>query len=149
MGCHICESLEKIKNDPYFIMELDTGYAMLGWFQRFKGYTVFVCKQHASELHQLEYSFKMKYLEEMSLLAEAAFNVYKPDKMNYELLGNGVSHLHWHLYPRVAGDTPKKGPVWQLPNEELFDEATRPSEEVRKEMIVSIRKEIERLLTKK
>ena len=146
MGGHICESLRNIENDPYLIMELETGYAILGWYQRFKGYTVFTCKQHVSELHQLEQKFKMKYFEEMSLVAEAVFNVFQPDKMNYELLGNGVSHLHWHLYPRVAGDTPRKGPVWQLPYEELFDETTRPSEKLRKEMIEGIRNEIVRLL---
>lgn len=148
MKCPLCENIKNIKNDPYFIMELETGYVVLGWYQRFKGYTVFDCKVHASELHQLEPAFKIKFLEEMSIVAEAVFNIYKPDKMNYELLGNGVSHLHWHLYPRVSGDTPRKGPVWWLPKEELFDEATKPNEEERKEMIGKIRNEIERLLTK-
>jgi len=50
----------------------------------------------------------------MSLLAEAIFNVYKPDKMNYELLGNGVSNLHWQHFSRVVGGTPKKESVWWL-----------------------------------
>ncbi len=84
----------------------------------------------------------------MSIVAEAVFNIYKPDKMNYELLGNGVPHLHWHLVPRVAGDTPKKGPIWWLSREELFDENTRPNDEVRKDMIENIKNEITCLLAK-
>lgn len=42
--------------------------------------------------------------------------------MNYELLGNGDTHLHWHLFPRIAGDLEQygsngKGPVWWYPME--------------------------------
>ena len=53
-------------------------------------------------------------------------------KMNYELLGNGDSHLHRHLFPRVAGDLGKyghngKGPVWWYPMEKMYDDSTRPS----------------------
>jgi len=149
MACKKSESMINIENDPYFIMELKTGYVVLGWYQRFKGYTVFDCKVHASELHELEPDFKVKFLEEMSVVAEAVYNLYKPDKMNYELLGNGVPHLHWHLIPRVAGDTPQVGPIWKLPYEELFDESTRPGEEERKDMIIKIRNEIERLIKSK
>ena len=29
--------------------------------------------------------------------------------MNYELLGNGDTYLHWHLFPRVNGDLGKYG----------------------------------------
>lgn len=148
MACKICESNKKIKDDPYFIAELETGYAVLGWFQRFKGYSVFVCKQHAAELHELPYDFKIKFLDEMSLVAEAIFNVYQPDKMNYELLGNGVSHLHWHLYPRVKGDTPKTGPIWQLPEEELRDEKYRPNPDEIKDCVKKLRAEINRLREK-
>jgi len=33
----MCESQKNIYENPYFIMELETGYVILGWFQRFKG----------------------------------------------------------------------------------------------------------------
>jgi len=89
----------------------------------------------------------------MSIVAEAVSNIFKPDKMNYELLGNellgnGCPHIHWHLYPRVKGDTPIISSVYQLSNEELFDEATRPNEEQRKELKEKIKNEIVRLRSK-
>lgn len=76
-------------------------------------------------------------------------NLFQSDKLNYELLGNGCPHIHWHLYPRVKDDTPIVSSVYQLPNSELFDEATRPYEKLRKDRIASIKTEIERLLAKK
>ena len=77
---------------------------MLGDIQRFKGYTLFLCKEHATELHFLSKDFRSIFLEEMSLVAEAVYNAFHPDKINYELLGvgNGV-HMHWHIFPRRAG----------------------------------------------
>jgi len=44
-------------------------------------------------------------IEEMSIVPEAVSNIFRPDKINYELLGNGCPHIHWHLYTRVKGDT--------------------------------------------
>lgn len=148
MDCLMCNIIKSGENDPYFIIELETGYAALGWHQRFKGYTVFICKTHASELHELEPEYRAKFMEEMSTVSEAVFNVFKPDKMNYELLGNAVSHLHWHLFPRRVGDTPKGGPVWCLQKEEMYDDSMRPSDEEREKMIAEIRNEIMRLLMK-
>ena len=114
MSCLICERIEMIQNhtNPYFVTELETGYVVLGDHQYFKGYTLFLCKSHTTELHFLRPSFKMKYLEEMATVAEAVYNAFKPEKLNYELLGNGDTHLHWHIFPRNPNDTPIKGPVW-------------------------------------
>ena len=36
----------------------------------------------------------MKFLEEMSLVAEAVSKAFNCEKINYELLGNGDSHMH-------------------------------------------------------
>ncbi len=150
MACLICERIEMIKNgtNPYFVTELETGYVVIGDHQHFRGYTLFLCKQHVTELHFLEQEFKMKYLEEMSLVAEAVYNTFKPDKLNYELLGNGDTHVHWHLFPRVGGDTPQKGPVWWLPKEEMWDDRKRPTEEELKEMISKMRDAIKALIEK-
>ncbi|WP_323373257.1 hypothetical protein [Anaeropeptidivorans aminofermentans] len=65
--------------------------------------------------------------------------------MNYELLGNGDAHLHWHLFPRNKGDMPIKGPVWWLPKEELMDERFRPKEKELNVMKEKLKREITRL----
>jgi len=150
MGCLICERIEMIKQkvNPYFVMELETGYVVIGDHQHFKGYTLFLCKHHVSELHELPKDFRVKYLEEMSIVAEAAYNAFKPEKMNYELLGNGDSHVHWHLFPRVAGDTPKKGPVWWLLREAMYDDSKRIKGDELRNMVEKLEKELKNLLSK-
>ena len=148
MGCLICERIGQIERgeNPYFVCALSTGYVVLGDHQRFEGYTLFLCKRHVTELYQLPWGFRTRFLQEMSLVAEAVAAVYRPEKMNYELLGNGDTHLHWHLFPRVSGDTPQPGPVWWLPREEMWNDAYRPSREQLAERTKQLREEIERKL---
>lgn len=148
MGCLICERIGQIQRgeNPYFVCALSTGYVVLGDHQRFQGYTLFLCKRHVTELYQLPWGFRTRFLQEMSLVAEAVAAVYRPEKMNYELLGNGDTHLHWHLFPRVSGDTPQPGPVWWLPREEMWNDAYRPSREQLAERTRQLREEIERRL---
>ena len=133
--CLICDRIDMIKKNanPWFVRELETGYVVIGDNQHFKGYTLFLCKEHKTELFQLEHSVKMKYLEEMSVVAEAVSNAFGAEKMNYELLGNGDTHLHWHLFPRVSGDLENygnngKGPVWWYPMDKMYSAGNRPSE---------------------
>ena len=148
MGCLICERIGQIERgeNPYFVCALSTGYVVLGDHQRFQGYTLFLCKRHVTELYQLPWGFRTRFLQEMSLVAEAVAAVYHPEKMNYELLGNGDTHLHWHLFPRASGDTPQPGPVWWLPREEMWNDAYRPSREQLAERTKQLREEIERRL---
>lgn len=114
--CLICNRIQQIKQgiNPYFIAELETGFVVAGDHQFFRGYTLFLCKHHIQELHQLEKEFKLKFLEEMSLVAEAVFKVFQPAILNYEALGNTEHHLHWHLFPRYKDDPNPKGPIWQI-----------------------------------
>ncbi len=142
--CFICDRIEMIKNgtNPYFVKELETGYVVIGDHQYFKGYTLFLCKKHETELHFLDDEFKMKYLQEMSMVAEAVYNAFGAEKMNYELLGNGETHLHWHLFPRRTNDMPCKGPVWWLPKEEMYDDKNRPTDIELEEMKANLLKEL-------
>ena len=77
--CFICDRIQMIKegSNPYFVKELETGYVVLGDNQHFKGYTIFLCKEHKTELFQLDDSVKMKFLEEMSVVAEAVSKAFE------------------------------------------------------------------------
>ncbi len=129
--CKLCERIESIKNgtNPYFIKEMETGYAVLGDHQYFKGYSLLLCKIHATELHELEKSFRLKFLEEMSQLAEAVWKVYQPQKLNYELLGNTIRHLHWHITPRYEDDPMPTQPLWLIDRNIRYHPIYKPSEE--------------------
>ena len=153
--CLVCDRIQMIKDNcnPYFIKELETGYVVIGDNQHFTGYTLFLCKEHKTELYDLETAKKMKFLEEMSIVAEAVSYAFGAEKMNYELLGNGDTHLHWHLFPRVDGDLEGygnngKGPVWWYPMEKMYSISNRPSEAKLKEMKLRLSDELDRLLIK-
>lgn len=133
--CLICERIELIKQgkNPHFVKELETGYVVIGDGQYFKGYTLFLAKEHVTELHQMEYETKIKFLEEMSIVQEGVAKAFQAEKMNIELLGNGDAHVHWHLFPRKAGDMKGyghngRGPVWWVPWEEMSSEEYQPKE---------------------
>ena len=131
--CDICNTIEKsLKGEnPYFVKELNTGVVVLGWNQHFYGYTLFLCKKHATELYELDDGFQTEYLREMVVVAKAVSKAFGADKMNYECLGNGDSHIHFHLFPRKSGDlgvygNNGKGPVWWFPKELMWSDDNIP-----------------------
>lgn len=154
--CLICDRIEMIKNgtNPYFVKELETGYVVIGDNQHFKGYTLFLYKNHNhTELFQIDMAERLKFMQEMSIVAEAAFKAFKPDKMNYELLGMGDAHLHWHLYPRRNGDIENygnngKGPVWWYPMEKMYSDECRPDEASLEEMKQCLLEQLDKLTEK-
>ncbi len=148
--CRVIAQIQHNEN-PYFVKALDTGYVILGWNQHFYGYTLFICKQHVRELFDLEPAFQAKYMQEMVIVAKAVKNAFHADKMNYECLGNGDVHLHWHLFPRVDGDLGTfgnngKGPVWWLPKERMWSDQNKPSPDELESMKCKLLYEINRLI---
>ncbi len=76
--------------------------AFVGPWQFYTGYCLLASREHASELNQLGAN-RAAFLNEMAILAEAIEACFQPHKLNYELLGNVVPHLHWHIFPRLRG----------------------------------------------
>ena len=143
-----------IKNgeNPYFVKELRTGYAVIGDNQHFYGYTLLLYKNHKyTELYQMNMDERLEFMKEMTIVAQAAANAFGCDKMNYELLGMGEAHLHWHLYPRRSGDIGDYGnhgigPVWWYPMEKMYADDNRPSNAELEQMKEKLRVEIAKLL---
>jgi len=133
-----CPMCRRWDNDADLrITELEHSYVVLNRDQFFPGYTLLFTKQHVTELFHLDRAVRSGLMEEVSRVAEALFTIFRPAKINYELLGNMVPHIHWHLVPRFASEQLWPRPIWSEAHSELF----LPPEEYR-QRIESIRQEL-------
>lgn len=101
----------------HFIADLGLSKAYLHDDQFFPGWTVVVFQRHATELFQLHPNERAQLIEEINHAAKTLAETYHAKKMNYELLGNQLPHIHWHLIPRLAGDPAPLEPVWRVPHD--------------------------------
>ena len=127
--CPFCRKLADLDALPPedVVWRFPHGVALLGPWQVYHGYCLLVARRHATELSGLDDEERREYLVEMCLLARAIEDAFRPRKMNYELLGNQVPHLHWHLFPRYAHDPDALKPVWLA-----LDRAERDAEQRRR-----------------
>src|SRR6516162_2690674 len=127
LDCPFCRKLTTLHElpDEEIVWQFAHSVALLGTWQYYHGYCLLIARQHAAELHQLPDDVRRAYLEEMCLLAQAVAECFQPRKLNYELLGNQVPHLHWHLFPRRPDDPEVQKPVWLALDRAERDEAER------------------------
>jgi diadenosine tetraphosphate (Ap4A) HIT family hydrolase len=142
--CPFCDKLRALEQLPEheIIWQFPTSVAFLGVQQFYRGYCVLVSRAHATELSQLDGEELPSFLAEMCLLAQAIEEGFSPRKLNYELLGNQVPHLHWHLFPRPTNDPDPLFPVWLTLHRAESDAALK----AQLEGTASDRPEIARLL---
>jgi diadenosine tetraphosphate (Ap4A) HIT family hydrolase len=149
-ACFICDRIKSINNkeNKYFVVELTTSYVVLGDYQFYKGYTLLLSKTHTDELHKLPATEKKLFLFEMSIVAEAVNNIFKPKKLNYELLGNKDSHMHWHIYPRHENDPDKNRAIWAYPKDKRCNSTTLATSTFLRKYKPLLKKEILKLMKK-
>ena len=77
-----------------------------------RGYCVSVWKHgHVSELTELTNEQIAGYWMETVKVARAIEAIYTPAKLNFQALGNEVTHLHTHIVPRYLDDLAPGGPL--------------------------------------
>jgi len=69
------------------------------------GHTQVVLREHQEDLTALPEEMVHTFVDDMLAVARVLQKVLKPDKLNYELFGNWVPHLHWHILPRFKTDS--------------------------------------------
>lgn len=112
--CPFCQKLRNLQEltNADIVCEMPHSVTLLGPWQYYAGYCIVVCRRHFSELSELPPKERRGFFDEMCLVAQAIESAFKPRKLNYELLGNQVPHLHWHLFPRYTDDVDLLRPVW-------------------------------------
>lgn len=107
------------------------------------GYTILIWRgdRHVTELFDLTAAGLSAYMAEVSLVARALDERYRPAKINYQVLGNAEPHVHTHVVPRYLDD---RAPEHPLPPPD--DLTPVPDEHLRAEVAVlrSIIREIDK-----
>ena len=117
-GCPMCRRWDDDRD--LRIAEREHSFVVLNRDQFFPGYTLLFTKRHASELFHLDPAVRAGLIEEVSAVAQALHVQFQPDKINYELLGNMVPHIHWHLVPRFSSEALWPRPIWAEAHSELL-----------------------------
>ncbi|HEX9341758.1 MAG TPA: HIT family protein [Thermoplasmata archaeon] len=68
------------------------------------GYVAVVSKRHVVEPFELPVAAGFAFWQDVLLVSKALADLLAPVKMNYEIHGNTIPHLHVHLYPRFQAD---------------------------------------------
>lgn len=68
-------------------------------------------RRHAVELHDLTPEEATALMRDVQRVSRALAEAATPVKVNYEVHGNTIPHLHVHFFPRYPGDPFENGPI--------------------------------------
>jgi diadenosine tetraphosphate (Ap4A) HIT family hydrolase len=105
-ACPICE------DGPLDVVaRLGSSWVTMGERSPMAGYACLVFDRHAVELHDLSIDEGAAFMRDMQRLARAVQLATGASKLNYEIHGNTLPHLHVHFFPRHAGDAFEGRPI--------------------------------------
>lgn len=106
-ACPICQ-----QGKPHnIIAELEATYLTASPKSPMRGYGCLVLKRHAVELYELAPEDAHAFTRDLQQAAYAIQQATGCVKLNYEIHGNTIPHLHVHLFPRYVGDPFEGGPI--------------------------------------
>jgi diadenosine tetraphosphate (Ap4A) HIT family hydrolase len=106
-ACPIC-----LSGKPFGIVaELNATYLTSSPDSPMRGYCCLVLKRHAVELHDLSADEACRLMRDLQRVSKIVQEITGAVKLNYEIHGNTIPHLHVHLFPRYKGDAFEDGPI--------------------------------------
>lgn len=107
-ACPICRAGEPTS----VIAELETSWLTMGEEGApLPGACALFFRRHVVELHELSPDESAAYMRDLVRVSRAVNAATGAVKMNYEIHGNTIPHLHTHVFPRFPGDPFEGGPI--------------------------------------
>jgi diadenosine tetraphosphate (Ap4A) HIT family hydrolase len=99
-ACPIC-----VRGQPLdIIATLDASWLTMPERAPMVGYACLVSRVHAVDLHDLSVTQAAAFIRDAHRVSSALSAVTDSVKLNYEIHGNTLPHLHMHFFPRYARD---------------------------------------------
>ncbi len=102
-NCPVCNQLP-MPDEMVRVAELPSSWLDAEPEVCLKGQCCVTSKVHAVELYDLTEDELLAFMRDVSACAKALKKVTQAVKINYEIHGNTVPHLHVHLFPRYLDD---------------------------------------------
>ena len=117
MSCSACDRIARIADgtNPDFLATLSESHVTLADEQAYPGYCILLLKDHHEQLDALPFDRQRRLWDDVTRVASALRRVVEPVRLNYDCLGNFVTHVHWHVIPRHADDPEPLNPIWNRP----------------------------------
>jgi diadenosine tetraphosphate (Ap4A) HIT family hydrolase len=107
MDCPICRRGEPLD----VLLDIGPAWVTAGADAPLPGYVCVVAKQHVIEPFDLDLDDGHAFWDALMTVARRLRAATKARKINYEIHGNTLPHLHVHLYPRFEGDPFEGRPI--------------------------------------
>lgn len=125
-GCPLCRDLAAaVRVDEYgtTVADLEVSRLRLAANQSVPGYCVLICTRHVREPYELPPAQSAAFFRDLLRAGRALETAFGAVKMNFEIQGNVVPHLHCHLKPRYYGDLAPERPIHPDARRELLPPA--------------------------
>jgi ATP adenylyltransferase len=103
--CFYCKKDSNLLDLMIKIDKLQMSDFYLNRDQTHPGRSILAFNQHKKELFELTPSELNRFMEDLTKAAKAIQDAFGPDKINYAIYGDIVSHLHVHIVPKYQGET--------------------------------------------
>lgn len=108
--CPICIKASA-PEDEVLIKEFEMSWLVASPKACLKGTCCLTLKPHAIELYDISDSDLAQFMKEAKIASKALKEITKAKKINYEIHGNTIPHLHMHLFPRYMDDPFPRAPI--------------------------------------
>jgi diadenosine tetraphosphate (Ap4A) HIT family hydrolase len=113
-ACEFCKAVVADDSEHGFkVADLRVSRWMLGSNQYIRGYSILILNFHSVEIFQLNDEHRKQFIDDIADASFALNEVLSPIKINLEMQGNVVPHLHCHIKPRFVTDRPGHARIFQ------------------------------------
>jgi diadenosine tetraphosphate (Ap4A) HIT family hydrolase len=106
-ACPICKQREPRD----VVAKLEASWVTMQESAPVRGYVCLVSQTHAVELHDLPEAAASAFMRDAQKVSRALAAATSAVKLNYEIHGNTLPHLHMHFFPRYRGDQFEGQPI--------------------------------------
>jgi diadenosine tetraphosphate (Ap4A) HIT family hydrolase len=133
--CPVCDLIQTAKPEDQHgiaVADLRLSRLFLARNQYVPGYCVMMCHKHVIEPYELTTDERTMFFDDLAVAGRGLQAAFQADKMNYNILGNVVPHLHVHIVPRYFTDSAPHRPIDPgLKGQEVYLSAAEYAERIK------------------